>query len=121
MLPPKIGDGVFGSSSGGVNPAGASGSLVVAGASSAMARMGRWATAETLPLVGLRAENCARDCFHGAATRSPEFGAESVGVKREACVAMAMSVGGDRICVGFGDLNEYLMRKFGEVFCVEWR
>ncbi|NBI05161.1 hypothetical protein D3Z37_19850, partial [Lachnospiraceae bacterium] len=50
-----------------------------------MARMERWATAEA-PLMGLRVENCATDCFHGAATRS----AETAGEKREACVAMAI-------------------------------
>ena len=78
MLPPKIGEGVFGSNCGGVKPTGASASFVAAAAaSSAMALMGRGAETVDLSCLG---EKEARDCFHG----EEDFGAERAGVKREA-------------------------------------
>ena len=76
MLPAKIGDGVFGSNCGGVNPAGAA----AVDASSAMALM---VLVAMLVLIGLGLANATRDdCFHGTVTRS--LGEERVGVKREA-------------------------------------
>lgn len=81
MLPPKMGDGVLGSNSGGLNPTGAS----FVGASSAMALMVVLGGNEDLGSFGAVKESDDDD-FHGAATRSPE----RVGVKREAWVAMAM-------------------------------
>ena len=88
MLPPKIGDGVFGSSSGGVKPTGASfvGASVF---SSAMALMERGTY-----LSGLVAVVIDRDdgCFHGMVARSLELAVErAAGVKREAWVAMAIT------------------------------
>lgn len=78
MLPPKIGEGVFGSNCGGVKPTGASAFVVAAAAaSSAMALMGRGVEAVDLSCLG---EKEARDCFHGA----EDFEAERAGVKREA-------------------------------------
>lgn len=82
MLPPKIGDGVLGSNSGGVKPTGAS-SLGGASAPSAAALMDILENLRVFKPVKAKEE----DCFHGKATRSPDFGA---GVKREAWVAMAM-------------------------------
>ena len=83
MLPPKIGLGVLGSSSGGVKPTGAS--LVGASAAVLTVRGG------TANLVGLKLGKDKVDgCFHEATTRSPDFGVERVDVKREAWVAMAM-------------------------------
>lgn len=90
MLPPKIGEGVFGSSSGGVNPTGASffaGSFVAASAASS-------AAAALIVLDNLRgfAEGKEKlvDCFHGTEARSVGLRPEKGGVKREAWVAMAM-------------------------------
>lgn len=90
MLPAKIGEGVFGSNSGGVKPTGAS-SLVGASAafpSAAAALIVRCAT-DNLSGLGLIKDKVG-DCFHGTVTRSPDFEAERLGVKREAWVAMAM-------------------------------
>ena len=90
MLPPKIGDGVFGSSSGGVNPTGASsfagGGCVLA--SSAATRN----VLEVVSLWGLGVKDKVVDCFHGTVMRSVGFEAEMGGVKREAWVAMAMEI-----------------------------
>ncbi len=61
-----------------MNPAGAGFSSVAAGASSAMARMGR--VTETVDLSCLGVEKDRRDCFHGAV----DLGTERAGVKREA-------------------------------------
>lgn len=76
MLPPKIGDGVVGSSSGGVKPTGASASFVGATVFSSAAEilMGLDATVERVSDLGaMKVE--VTDCFHGA---------EAVGVKRVA-------------------------------------
>ena len=53
MLPAKIGDGVLGSSSGGVNPAGASFGGAGVGASAAVALMvkGRWGSLRVVVVV----------------------------------------------------------------------
>jgi len=80
VLPPKIGEGVFGSSSGGVNPTGAS---VV------------WSVAAALivreNLRGFEVEKeRVEDCFHGAVARSLGLRPERGGVKREAWVAIAI-------------------------------
>ena len=84
MLPPNIGDGVLRSSSGGVNPTGAS---FVAISSVAFALMVHSANFYDLKLGSVTND----DCFQGTATRSTDFGAESVaGVKREACVVIAI-------------------------------
>lgn len=89
MLPPKIGEGVFGSNSGGVNPTGAS-SFVVALSSAAAA---------LIVLVNLRGLGLVKDtvdgCFHGTVTRSLGLGPgpeRGVVVKMEAWVAMAMGI-----------------------------
>lgn len=91
MLPAKIGEGVLGSNSGGVNPTGAALAGASAGASAASpaaALIVRWET-QNLSCLGLVKER-VEDCFHGTVTRSPDFEAERGGVKREAWVAMAM-------------------------------
>lgn len=85
MLPPKMGEGVLGSNSGGVKPTGAS----FVGASSAMALIVVLGATEDLGSFGVVKES-EDDDFHGTVTRSPE----RVGVKREAWVAMAMREGG---------------------------
>lgn len=77
MLPAKMGDGVLGSSSGGVNPTGAS--LVGVATSSAAALMVKVREVSLSCFTAVK-----EDCFHG------ETGFESVGVKREACAAMAI-------------------------------
>jgi len=86
VLPPKIGEGVFGSSSGGVNPTGASFVTASAAVSSPAAALTVFDNlrgfAEGKEKVG--------DCFHGTETRSVGLRAEKGGVKREAWVAMAM-------------------------------
>lgn len=91
MLPPKIGDGVFGSSSGGVKPTGASFVAVVSAFSSvASALMVRGAMMlfGDLKLGSVRNGGCFRNT---AAMRSPDFGVRRVdGVKREAWVAIAI-------------------------------
>lgn len=77
MLPLKIGDGVFGSNSGGVKPTGAA-SFVATPSAAASARMERrdGATVDLSGLTVVKEES--DDCFHG------DFGLERVGVKREA-------------------------------------
>lgn len=90
MLPPKIGDGVFGSSSGGVNPTGASS---FAGGASVLASSAttRNVLKDVVYLWGFGMKDKVVDCFHGTARRSEGFGpAEMGGVKRKAGVAMAM-------------------------------
>lgn len=82
MLPAKIGEGVVGSNSGGVNPIGAF-SLVSASAPSAAAAR---TVLENLTVLELL-NDTDEDAFHGIATRSPDF---RVVVKMEVCVAMAM-------------------------------
>lgn len=90
MLPPKIGEGVVGSSSGGVKPTGASSfvSASVFSSTEAATLTVRCAT-ENLSGLGV-VKGMVGDCFHGTVTRSPDFEAERGGVKREAWVAMAM-------------------------------
>ena len=80
MLPAKMGDGVFGSSSGGVNPTGSS--LVGAATSSAAALM-----VVKVREVNLSCLTAKEEGFHGDA------GFERVGVKREAWAAMAIEDG----------------------------
>ena len=72
MLPAKIGDGVLGSSSGGVNPAGASFGGAGVGASAAVALMvkGRWGSLRAVVVV----VSCLRVVM----------GLERGGVKRDA-------------------------------------
>lgn len=92
MLPPKMGDGVVGSSSGGVKPAGGSftgASAAAALPSAASALMGH-GPAVDLPGLGVAGKDKDDGCFHGAARRVPEFGVERVEERREAWVAMAM-------------------------------
>lgn len=69
-----MGDGVFGSSSGGVNPAGASLGGAGAGVPSAAVAL----MVKVRVVVGLRWLGVDDDCFHW------EIGFESVGVKRDA-------------------------------------
>lgn len=90
MLPPKIGDGVVGSSSGGVKPTGASfGGATVFSSAAALILM-VLVVEESMSGFGAMKEEDT-DCFHGTVERSTlVFGAEGVGVKRVACVAMAM-------------------------------
>lgn len=80
MLPPKIGDGVFGSSSGGVNPTGASfvGVSVFSAAARMVARGARGEEKRGLGVKERRGEGLNLEVER-------EFG-----VKREAWVAMAM-------------------------------
>lgn len=85
MLPPKIGEGVFGSSSGGVKPTGASFVTASAVSSAAAALI----VLENLRGLGEEKEKVG-DCFHGTETRSVGLRAEKEGLKREAWVAMAM-------------------------------
>lgn len=86
MLPPKIGDGVFGSNSGGVKPTGASSFVGASVLPSAAAALMAVRSGMAVDLSGLGAvKEMREDCFHG------DFGLERVvGVKREAWVAMAM-------------------------------
>lgn len=83
MLPAKIGDGVLGSSSGGVKPTGAS----LVGTSSAAAALMVVKRAVDLGGLTVVKEVIGEDCFHG------EDGLEIDGVKREAWVAMAIGDG----------------------------
>lgn len=92
MLPPKIGEGVFGSNSGGVKPTGASFVGVSVCLSAAAALMVLDAAENLSDLGVVKGERDVKDCFQGAATRSPEFEVDKVGVKREAWVAMAMKL-----------------------------
>ena len=82
MLPPKIGEGVFGSSCGGVKPAGA---FLGSTAGSAVWPSARMAVleGETADLSGLVKEMRV-EFFHD------ELGVVRAGVNREACVAMAI-------------------------------
>ena len=83
MLPPKIGEGVFGSSSGGVNPTGAS-FVATSVAASVLSSVAAIFVVLGVNLVGLREmKDRVEGCFH-------VLGVESGGVKREACVAIAM-------------------------------
>lgn len=90
MLPAKIGEGVFGSSSGGVNPTGAAASSF-AGAGAGAASVFSSAAALIIVLFDVPAENFAvfgvarekEDDFHDLEMGSP-------GEKRDAWVAMAM-------------------------------
>lgn len=94
MLPPKIGEGVFGSNSGGVNPTGAGAG---AGAFSVLTGVSVLSSADAavlivvlgeavVNLIGLSVMKDKVDgCFHG-------LGVERGGVKREAWVAMAMEM-----------------------------
>ncbi|MED6188368.1 hypothetical protein PIB30_085301 [Stylosanthes scabra] len=87
VLPPNFGDGVFGSSSGGVNSTGAS-SFSAAGAAASTIS----SAAEALMVANLSwafwvVKDTTGDCYHG---QSPALGAERGGVKREACVAIAI-------------------------------
>lgn len=76
MLPPKMGDGVLGSSSGGVKPTGAASFVGVSVVSSAMALMLRGTV-----LSGL--EDRDDGCFHGTVARWLDLAAErAAGVKR---------------------------------------
>lgn len=78
MLPAKIGDGVLGSSSGGVNPAGAS------TAASASAETLREREEEAVLRWGLEVrKERVGDCFHGM-EMAEDLGVERDGVKRVA-------------------------------------
>lgn len=84
MLPPKIGDGVLGSSSGGVNPTGAS-SLAGASAFPSAAAALMVVLGENLGSLGFRKDrDDEADCFYARAARSPDLEPMRVGVKREA-------------------------------------
>lgn len=87
MLPPKIGEGVFGSSSGGVNPTGAASTF--AGASVVSSAAAALIVLENLRGFGLEKERL-EFCFHGTEARSLALRPERGGVKREAWVAIAM-------------------------------
>lgn len=105
MLPPKMGDGMVGSSSGGVKPAGGSTRGSVAATSAAalpspgvVDLMGRGPEAD-LPGLGVAGKDKDDGCFHGAARRVPEFGVERVEEMREAWVAMATRRERERVMV----------------------
>lgn len=74
-------------------------------------------------LMDLKVEKWARDCFHGAATRSVDLGAATAAEKREAWVAMAMNGVGFCFSVVENERNEYLMRKCNKslFFFFFWR
>ena len=90
MLPPKIGEGVFGSNSGGVNPTGASsffsGAFTFSSAAALTVVLGKVVNLRGLGVV----KDKVVDCFHGTGTRSLGLGPDRGGVKREAWVAMAI-------------------------------
>ena len=88
MLPPKIGDGVLGSNCGGVKPTGASFTGASAFPSAAAALIVRDGMLDLADLALVKDK--VDGCFHDEMRRSPEFGVDSVGVNREAWVAMAM-------------------------------
>lgn len=106
MLPPKIGDGVVGSNSGGVKPTGASffaGTSVLPSVLPSAAETFTVLWVENFRDLGVvKVEES--DCFHGTETWLLDFGAERVGVKSVAWVAMAMkkdwSFGGREVCFG---------------------
>lgn len=75
MLPLKIGEGVFGSNSGGVKPTGAS------VASSVTAAVLMLLEIVSLKRFGLVKDNVG-DCFHGTETCSLGLALEKGGVKR---------------------------------------
>lgn len=86
MLPPKIGDGVFGSSSGGVKPTGASfvGASVFSSAAAALTVLWAMDKVRGLGLVNKKDEVG----FHGIRGSLLVLGVVILGVKRPAWVAM---------------------------------
>lgn len=102
MLPAKIGEGVFGSNSGGVKPTGASSfagvSVAAAFPSAAEALIVLEAVFGNLSGFGVTKEE-EIDCFHGTTTRSLVLEAERVGVKR--VVAWHAMVGEDERISGW--------------------
>lgn len=96
MLPPKIGEGVLGSSSGGVNPTGASSlagaaSVFVSSAAKTLTeRDGAW---ESLRGLGVAKEVVEMDCFHEAVALSTET--PVLGTKRLVVAWVAMAMAGD--------------------------
>lgn len=85
MLPPKIGEGVLGSSSGGVNPTGASSSLVTGAASVFSSAALITVLDDDLKLRGLKEKDMVDWLLKEESVEE-----ETGGVKREAWEAMAM-------------------------------